>query len=509
MECETVLNLQNIFRITHLSANRQQHETQQTPFAHFRLPRTAAKWVRLASIAASSLVLFACVQPNTNAGDNQQTPPPAKVATYYQWTQLNGRGQLSARVITSAEQCPKLRIDQQQLSMQARTSHAGRPPGFEAVMVCQATIPPGVAYASINGLQLPLPPNSQDSTQNIEPNDDHWRKIAVLGDTGCRVAGRNIQNCTGASGYGPAWNFAGVADAVERQQSDLIIHVGDYHYREHGKCDARCLQENVGYTWESWQVDFFEPAKSLLGQAPWVFIRGNHEDCHRSWKGWFYFFDEQDLPASPNWSDSACQNYTPIQIIPLGQRQLALLDSSSIPSVYDTPDPKQVAQFQRQFDQLFADSRGRPTWFIAHHPVWGVSSFNTNNPDISALEITLQQALKQSRYGHFPDHIEMLLAGHVHLFEALSFTDQRPTQFVFGGGGTKLSPSISQQLINEHPSVLTALNIQSDELSTFHQFDYGIIDIMPGEQLRVSVHSLDAESETPGPFIVRHKGALR
>jgi hypothetical protein len=455
-----------------------------------------------------SLLLSACSTPQNSTQTPAQQSSARAQSIHYQWVQINGRGQQSARVITNARKCPNIRIDQREVAMQARTDEQGRPPDFEAVMVCQATMPPGTSYASINGYQLPVSRAPSNTSSNLHA-DGSQQKIAVLGDTGCRVAGSKIQNCTGAPGYGPAWNFAGIADAVSRQQSDMIIHVGDYHYREHGDCDARCRQQNIGYTWDSWQVDFFEPATSLLGQAPWVFLRGNHEDCHRSWKGWFYFFDEQDLPASPDWSDSACQNYTPTQVIPLGQRQLALLDSSSIPSVYNTPDPKQVAQFQSQFDQLFEDSRGRPTWFIAHHPVWGVSSFNTNNPDISALEPTLQQALKQSRYGHFPDHIEMLLAGHVHLFEALQFTDRRPTQFVFGGGGTKLSPSISQQLINEHPSVLQELNINSNELSTFHQFDYGIIDILPGEQLRVSVHSLDQDSETPGPFIVRHKGALR
>lgn len=61
------------------------------------------------------------------------------------------------------------------------------------------------------------------------------------------------------------------------------------------------------------------------------------------------------------------------------------------------------------------------------------------------LNRTLQQALKSSG-GRLPRGIELVLSGHVHVFELLSFTDQRPPQIVAGAGGTSLDKKIKREL---------------------------------------------------------------
>ena len=48
-----------------------------------------------------------------------------------------------------------------------------------------------------------------------------------------------------------------------------------------------------------------------------------------------------------------------------------------------------------------------------------------------------------------PEGIELVLSGHIHLWEVLSFADQRPPQFVLGNGGTLLSEPLTIQFTGQ------------------------------------------------------------
>ena len=41
------------------------------------------------------------------------------------------------------------------------------------------------------------------------------------------------------------------------------------------------------------RAEFFDPARPLIARAPWVFARGNHEDCQRGGYGWAYYFGDE------------------------------------------------------------------------------------------------------------------------------------------------------------------------------------------------------------------------
>jgi hypothetical protein len=242
----------------------------------------------------------------------------------------------------------------------------------------------------VNGQTLSLPSSSP-------------QKIVVVGDTGCRVNRADIQNCTGNS-PGEPWNFAEVAEAIAAANPDLIIHVGDFHYRESGTCDARCDQNNIGYNWVSWQADFFDPAQTILKQAPWIFIRGNHEDCERAWRGWYYFLDPHPLPDNP-WEQANCQDYTDPYVIPFDTHNILVMDNSEIPDDYvPTPDPTTVSRYAEEFNMLegMAASQ-KPTWLISHRPIWAIASFmDSSEPAIAATDLTLQAALEASIDKIFP-----------------------------------------------------------------------------------------------------------
>ena len=119
-------------------------------------------------------------------------------------------------------------------------------------------------------------------------------RVVVIGDTGCRIKGTAVQDCNDPS----KWPFASVASKAAESKPDLVIHVGDYLYREEpcpAGSQASCGGTPAGDTWAAWNADFFTPAKNLLAAAPWAFARGNHRIVRRcSWRGWFYY------PGSPS-----------------------------------------------------------------------------------------------------------------------------------------------------------------------------------------------------------------
>ena len=146
-------------------------------------------------------------------------------------------------------------------------------------------------------------------------------KIIAFGDTGCRIKGTAIQNCNDPED----WPFEKVARAAAAAHAHLILHVGDYLYREDpcpaGK-ESFCGGTPHGDNWDTWNADFFKPGATLLAGAPWIFARGNHEICSRAWQGWSYYLDTHP------WT-GVCQLTLPPVLIELGNFKVVLFDSSA------------------------------------------------------------------------------------------------------------------------------------------------------------------------------------
>jgi Calcineurin-like phosphoesterase len=208
-------------------------------------------------------------------------PGTAAAETLAAWVQLIGPGRdASIRVITDGAPCPMLKADGADLPMQVRAKpgrlfkRGTRVPRAEfEVLVCEAIAPPGKASVLLDGKPLPVPPAD-------------IRRIVVFGDTGCRIKKTKIQDCK------LDWPYEMLASHAAQAHPDLIIHVGDYLYRESctaGK--AKCPKTQTGYGWDVWNEDFFTPSAPLFAAAPWIMVRGNHETCVRAGEGWFRFLD--------------------------------------------------------------------------------------------------------------------------------------------------------------------------------------------------------------------------
>jgi hypothetical protein len=383
----------------------------------------------LAVLSAAILAGCAGMQP---AGDHLESA----------YVILGVDGAASARAITTAASCPLIDIDGKSAPMAVRSPLSPiplRPQAGEAkerpvavsspVQSCEAPLPAGARSVLVAGRALPLPVP--------EP-----KRIVVIGDTGCRLKGREFQDCNDPG----AFPFARVAASAAAWKPDLVIHVGDFHYRE-DPCPADrpgCAGSPFGYGWDAWNADFFAPAKTLLNAAPWVVARGNHENCMRGGQGWWRFLDPRPLRPESSCDDPAMDatgDYSDPYTVPLGgDAQLLVFDSANTSyKGFAAGDPRRerYADTYRKLEAL--SSKARHTIAVDHHPLYGFGAIEDKKTGAISLfggDAGLIQAFGTIQPRLLPANVDVLLSGHVHLWEQVSFSSDHPTQFVSGFAGT-------------------------------------------------------------------------
>jgi hypothetical protein len=325
------------------------------------------------------------------------------------WVQATASG-FEARLVTGAADCPALHTDKGDVTMVVRAPASANFP-----LVCSAAIPAATTQAKIGDAALPLPISSP-------------QRILVLGDTGCRIKGAALQACNDPA----KWPFPQLAEAAAKLKPDLVIHVGDYLYRE-SACppgNAGCAGSPWGDNWTSWQADFYDPALPLLAAAPIVLARGNHEDCDRAGPGWLmlqgpFAFD----PAVP------CIPHLPLYSVDVGGLWLAVMDdATALETELNRDDSPVYAAELSNLAKLSA-----PVWFVHHRPIWAAITgplgipMGGNLQLIDATRIAAQQGLPL-----IPSTVELMLSGHIHTFEAINYTKGVPPQIVAGNGGDNL-----------------------------------------------------------------------
>jgi hypothetical protein len=357
------------------------------------------------ALVGAFVALAGCgrAQPAGNAAAPPTQPPVPQADSA--WVELTDRG-AEARLITSADACPPLVIDGANVAM---TTRGGPSPDFQ-VRVCQALLPKGARSASVGGRALPIP--------RAAP-----KRLVIFGDTGCRLKGEEIQNCDRAAD----WPFAQVARLAAAHDPDVVIHVGDYYYRE-SPCPAGkagCAGSPWGDNWTTWDADFFAPAAPLLAAAPWVMARGNHEDCDRGGPGWFLLLDAASAPA-------ACPADAAPMVVDLGGLALYVLDSSGTVDRKATAGP--VAAFGAQLNLLKTHPPREPAWILTHRPVWGLVPVASAGP-LGPLELPINATEQAAIHGHDLAGVQLVLSGHIHHFASFAFKGDRPAQMIVGTGG--------------------------------------------------------------------------
>jgi hypothetical protein len=373
---------------------------------------------------------------------------PANAGTLAIWAQLgpdneqqHREANLVIRAITDGNDCPVLRADGQPLPMKLRaapeTILKGVASAHFPVRSCEAKVPSNVVGLAFDNMPLSLTRGAP-------------RRIVIIGDTGCRIEHENgedyrLQDCNDAG----AWPYAKIARHAAEARPDLVIHVGDYHYR-----DAACPEGWIGCKgsphgpgWDAWYADFFEPSAPLFAAAPWIMVRGNSETCKRAGEGWFRFLDARAMPKE-------CSDFTEPIAITLEDLAFVVMDTASA-------DPKESAVKKLEPDGLnellriqFQTARrllapGAEGWLLTHRPLYGLRSNKSAAQNGTASyvfdNITLQAAAAQP--ADLLSNFEMILSGHIHTFEALNVdavvggqTSRRAPQLVVGIGGDNLEP---------------------------------------------------------------------
>jgi predicted phosphodiesterase len=394
--------------------------------------------------------------------------PAAAQAPAATYVVLGGQGAVARAVIPAgttgvAPACPAIVVDGTSQTMSLRAA----PDTNFPILVCEFALPASAKTATVAGQPLPLPPDKLNS-------------VAVLGDTGCRLKaakgdnaaavhdtdeadeieeGGKFQDCNNTDD----WPFAPMSATIAKAKPDVVVHVGDYLYRE-SACpsgDQGCQGSPHGDNWQTWAADFFTPAAPLLQAAPWIVVRGNHEICKRAGIGYARLLDPTPAKGTP----PACVELIDQYSVAVGGRAFIVLDSSDAADDCPTSgcDSKPYAA------QFAAMKPAAGTWLVTHRPIWGFTNSKDKKSGKRTLGIrnmTLQAALAQWK-GVPPKGIDLVLSGHIHLWEAISFADGRSPQFVLGDGSTELAHKISEQLEGQKIGGTTVA-----AASTEHRFGY-------------------------------------
>jgi hypothetical protein len=364
------------------------------------------------------------------------TLPASAFAATPAWVEMTGSG-AEVRVVADGP-CPSLHVDGQAVAMVERAA----PTEAFANRVCAAAIAPGVRRLAIDGRALAAP--------KARP-----RRLVIIGDTGCRLKGAIVQHCNDPSG----WPFARVAALAAARRPDLVVHVGDYYYRE-SPCppgEAACAGSPHGDKWPSWKAELFDPAAPLLAAAPWVFVRGNHEDCKRGGAGWFRLLD-----AAP--AVKACPAQSDTFAVPIGGVTLYVLDSADGNDTQAPPDL--TAAFAARLDAMRRGPGGE-AWIVTHRPAW--TAVRSQGGMTDGVTNAIERAAMKDRD---LTGVDMVLAGHVHDFISLDFGPARPAQLIVGTGGDLLAADAQPP----PTSATTPVDGLPAQVFTIGRFGYFVFD---------------------------------
>ena len=351
------------------------------------------------------------------------------------WVQYSAKG-VEARIVARTS-CPAINVNGRDMKMIMRASPTKNHPNI----VCAAVISEVAKSVKINEMSLPIPQNSE------------LKRIVVVGDTGCRLSDRHglYQECN----INSLWPFVHVAESINDAKPDLIIHMGDYVYRESPcpKGNSGCTGSPYGDTQKTWEAELLHPTKKIHLAAPLLLVRGNHENCERAGFGWFRYFDAHEFT-------SKCEESTDPWIVNLPGMQIAVMDTAYVKN-------KKGASL----GSLFADQLAvvnpklhQNTWLVTHRPFWGYGA-----DDDSGKLVMLTKALQSAvAVAGLSDMIKLIVAGHIHLAELLAFKGAFPPQLISGNGGTQLVASV------QAPKQIDDIEIETQRV--INQYGFAVME---------------------------------
>ena len=408
----------------------------------------------------------------------------AAYALYAQNTDTGITLSLARVVVEGANQgCPALSAVK---DMQAR--HNPDPVNFP-VTVCEGI------YSSSKAVSIPGASFDLPAIKSAPEN------IFLFGDTGYKS--KQLKD--------NSWIFPELAKKASKKSPDVVLHMGDYNYSGtpgHIKVNGDSVQvydagDNTtqglckipgGYygqnshgsenpdTWAAWKSNFFDAAQDLLSAAPFVFSRGNHELCSRAGTGWFYLLDSNSPLLGKYATQLSCpaaDNNSPMVLsspflINLDELNLLVLDSTNAcdSGRLNTDDYINQFAFMNQLASNAPESK--QTWLVSHRPFWGVDKLadvgacgSDSKNKYCYVTQTLQAADNAT---HLSKALDMVVSGHMHRFQVVSFkSPSHAQQLIVGNGGVELAKM--------HPKKTTTMEIDGDTATVMGIDDFGYMSI--------------------------------
>lgn len=326
----------------------------------------------------------------------------------FEWIQYTHNNKLMARATSIEKECPNINIDGKEIPMLFRAEKYDIELK-ETVRICEQEVT-NAKQVSIRGNSLKLVATKIN-------------RFIVLGDTGCEASFFDKhfvkQDCTDLN----SWPFKTVADQVASVNPDLIIHMGDYSYRNKftDKIDEA---KNKDLQWFFMKQDFFTPASNMLHSAPMLFVRGNHDKCELMGDAWFLFFDAQA-------HQKECLKQSPTYNLNINDLNFMVFDSAEAPS-----GPEYSLETLEKYKSDFAtgiNNLKKKAWLLIHHPIISLNELaqgETINSKIPA------QVISDAFLESYTKNLPIAISGHFHLMADIKRKTDGFEQFITGNGGT-------------------------------------------------------------------------
>ena len=139
-----------------------------------------------------------------------------------------------------------------------------------------------------------------------------------------------------------------------------------------------------------------------------------------------------------------------------------------------------------------------PTWLVGHRPLWAVNQGSGAPAPLQVINVALQQALRHgSLDGLLPPAVQLVLAGHMHRFETVTFASARPPQLVVGNSGVAIT--------NDPLSGAFATTVDGQPAKGLAVNTFGYLDVQLGRNGRLVV----GQGGEPAAASIEARGARR
>ncbi len=320
----------------------------------------------------------------------------------------------------------------------------------------------------------------------LNTSKNHLKRIVIIGDTGCHASAFSQQKCHIES----KWPLKMISKIAAQYNPDLIVHLGDYIYKY--VQSPNNYYNHYGDTEENWEEEFFVPAKELLQQAPWVFIRGNHESCKYAGQGFFRFFTDKCASDCTVYQEHYLVEFDNLRLSVfdtsgieknsrdniryiinklLGENNIKLIVQKLIPLLTQPKASIDKSEIDRFIIDLPVDNK--PSWLLTHIPILDI---DRHQP----LLFNGNKILQKLGLQNIPaTQIQAIFSGDNHVFKYIKTSQNNQSQFIIGNGGSKLHEHTS--ILNHHVIAIDKHTTILDSITKNNQFGFSVLDYVDND----------------------------